>query len=103
MKRFYYTIENITKKPSIYGGRKQMATIYTIKKGKLIKIGITGVWNTASYRGSDSEVNEWLLENKIIPKTWSIGYPSFETAYKYRGIYWTPYYHYNEKYEIKEI
>lgn len=102
MKRFYYKIENTTKNPSIYGGRKQMATIYTIKKGKLIKIGISRVWNTASYRGSDSEVNAWLIENKIIPKIWSKGH-SWETQYKCKGGTYTPHYNINEKYEITEI
>lgn len=102
MKKFYYKVENTTKNPSIYGGRKQKATVYMIKNGELKHIGETK-WNTASYRGSDSEVNEWLLENKIIPKTWSIGYPSFETTHKWRGIYWTPYYHINEKYSIQEL
>ncbi|MGM9881472.1 MAG: hypothetical protein ACI31S_01360 [Bacilli bacterium] len=102
MKRFYYKVENTTKNPSIYGGRKQMATIYTIKKGKLITLGITRQWNTASYRGKDSEVNEWLLENKIIPKSWSKGY-EWETSLKCKGGYYTPYYHENDKYSITEI
>ena len=30
MKRFYYKIENTTKNPSIYGGRKQIAKVYKI-------------------------------------------------------------------------
>ena len=102
MKRFVYKVENTTKNPSIYGGRKQQATIYMIKKGELIKIGKTRVWNTASYRGSDSEVNEWLLENKFIPKTWSVGY-EWEENHKWRNMTYTPYYHKNDKYEIKEI
>ena len=102
MKRFVYKIENTTKKPSIYGGRKQQAIIYKVGKNGLEYIGKTRVWNTASYMGSDSEVNEWLLENKIIPKIWSKGY-DFQTLYKCRGGYYSPYYYINDKYEIREI
>lgn len=102
MKKFYYKVENTTKNPSIYGGRKQKAIIYMVKKNKLICLGETRTWNTASYRGSDSEVNMWLLENKIIPKSWSKGY-EWETLWTYRGIVYTPYYHINEKYSIEEI
>lgn len=32
MKRFVYKVENTTKKPSIYGGRKQQAIIYKVGK-----------------------------------------------------------------------
>lgn len=103
MKRFYYKIENTTKNPSIYGGRKQIAKVYKIGKNGLEYIGKTRVWNTASdsYKGSESEVNEWLVENKIIPKSWSKGYDL--TSIPYRGSYYTPYYNYNNKYEISEI
>jgi hypothetical protein len=103
MKRFYYKVENTTKNPSIYGGRKQQATIYQIKKGKLVKIGKTRVWNTASYRGSESEVNEWLLENKIIPKIWSTVEGDWCEKHKCKGGYYTPYYYINDKYSINEI
>lgn len=51
MKRFVYKVENTTKKPSIYGGRKQQAIIYKVGKNGLEYIGKTRVWNTASYRG----------------------------------------------------
>ena len=93
MKRFYYKVENTTKNPSIYGGRKQQATIYQIKKGELVYLGETRVWSTASYMGADGEVNNWLLENKIIPKKWSINY---ENTY-------TRYYVPNDKYSIRGI
>ena len=66
MKTFMFKVENMTKNPSIYGGRKQKAIIYQLKRGKLEYIGETH-WNTASYRGAESCVNEYLLENKIIP------------------------------------
>lgn len=85
MKKFIYKIKNFG--VSKYGGRYQKGIIYKISKNDLQYIGETRKWNTASYRGADNEVNDWLLENKIIPKTWSI----------------TFYYCKNEKYEIKEI
>ena len=102
MKRFYYKIENTTKNPSIYGGRKQIAKVYKIGRNGLEYLGKTEEWNTSSYRGSDSEVNEWLIENKIIPKSWSKGY-DFQTCTSYRGSYYTPYYNINDKYSIDEI
>lgn len=102
MKRFYYKIENTTKNPSIYGGRKQIAKVYKIGKNGLEYLGQTRQWNTASYRGSNSEVNAWLIENKIIPKSWSKGY-EWETSLKCKGGYYTPYYHENNKYSITEI
>ena len=72
MKTFIFKVENMTKNPSIYGGRKQKAIIYQFKKGKLEYLGETH-WNTASYRGAESCVNEWLLENKIIPAYYNKG------------------------------
>lgn len=106
MKTFIFKVENTTKSPSIYGGRKQKATIYQFKKGKLEYIGAT-TWHTASYRGAENEVNEWLLENNIIPKIWSKGEPnSFYEVHKCRGGYYTPYYIYRQdtsKYQILGI
>lgn len=102
MKRFVYKVE--TTGSSKYGGRYQIATIYKVGKSGLEYIGTTRKWNTASYRGSDGEVNEYLLANGIIPKTWSIAPEGNRyEKYKYRGIYYTPYYYRNEKYEIKQI
>ena len=101
MKRFIYKVVN--EGSCKYGGRKEKAVIYRIGKNGLEYLGETRKWNTSSYRGSDSEVNEWLIENKIIPKTWSIAPGEWMEQYKYRGIYYTPYYYKNDKYEIQEI
>lgn len=103
MKRFVFKVENTTKNPSIYGGRKQKAIVYQIKRGELIKIGETRTWNTGSYRGNESEVNVWLLENKIIPKIWSKEVGDWCEKHKCRGGYYTPYYFRNNKYSITEI
>lgn len=101
MKTFIFKVENTTKNPSIYGGRRQKATIYQVKKNNIIYIGQTE-WHTASYRGSESEVNQFLINNKYIPKSWSKGY-SFQEQRKYRGGYFTPYYNINDNYRIKEV
>lgn len=106
MKTFIFKVENTTKNPSRYGGRKQKAVIYQFKKGKLEYLGETH-WHTAYYRGAISCVNEWLLENKIIPKIWSKGeQDSFYETHKCRGGYYTPYYMYRtdkSKYQILSI
>lgn len=102
MKKFIFKVENLTKNPSIYGGRKQEAIIYQIKNNNLVYIGKTQ-WNTASYRGRISEVNEYLLKNNIIPKIWSKWNNFPEECYKCRGGIYTPYYHNNDKYNIKEV
>jgi len=102
MKHFIFKVENLTKNPSIYGGRRQEATIYQIKNNELYYIGKTQ-WHTSSYRGAESCVNEYLLENKIIPKTWSTIEGDWCEKHKCKGGYYTPYYFKNEKYEIKEI
>lgn len=102
MKHFIFKVENTTKNPSYYGGRKQQATVYQIKNNQACYLGKTRIWNTASYRGAESEVNEWLLENKIIPYSWSKGY-DFQEQHKKGKTKYTPYYNYNEKYEIKEV
>ena len=101
MKTFIFKVENTTRNPSIYGGRGQKATIYQVKKNNIIYIGQTE-WHTASYRGPESEVNQFLIENKHIPKSWSKGY-SFQEQHKYRGGYFTPYYNINNNYRIKEV
>ena len=103
MKHFIFKVENTKKNPSIYGGRKQQATVYQIKNNKIYYVGKTRIWNTASYRGAESEVNEYLLENKLIPYSWSKGYEEIETILKKGKTKYTPYYHMNEKYEIREI
>ena len=106
MKTFIFKVVNTTKNPSIYGGRKQKAIIYQFKRGKLEYIGETQ-WNTASYRGAESCVNEYLLENNIIPKIWSKGEPnSCYEVHKCRGGYYTPYYCWRtdtSKYQILEV
>ena len=72
MKRFVFKVENTTKSRSIYGGQKQKAIVYQIKRSEIIKSGETRTWNTASYKGARGEVILWLVGSKIIPKT--IGY-----------------------------
>lgn len=102
MKHFIFKVKNTTKNPSYYGGRKQQATIYQIKNNQACYIGKTRIWNTSSYRGPESEVNEYLLENNIIPKSWSKGH-EWQEQHKYKRGKYTPYYNTNEKYDIREV
>lgn len=91
MRRFVFYLTNTGR--GKYGGRYEFATIYEIKRKGLVAVGQTRKWCTASYMGSSGEVNAYLLEHKIIPKTWSRHYDGSLTEY----------YKINDKYEIKEI
>lgn len=91
MKRFVYYVT--TTGSSKYGGIYQYATIYQVKRNGLDFVGKTRKWCTASYMGTNGEVNAYLLEEKYIPKTWSKDYDGN----------FTEYYKTNEKYEIREI
>lgn len=102
MKRFIFKVVNTTKNPSIYGGRKQKAIVYKIGRKGVEYLGETRTWTTASYRGAKSEVNQWLLINKYIPYSWSKGY-DFQEQHKKGKTTYTPYFNYNDKYEIIEI
>lgn len=98
MKRFVY-VEEVVKVSKTYGYRTIRQKIYEVKKNNLNYIS-ENQYNTGSCRGSQSEVNEWLLDNNIIPKTWSKAVGDYMEQYKYRGVYYTPYYYKNDKYEI---
>lgn len=65
MKRFYYIITE--SKSCVYGGRKEKAQIYTIKKGVLVRCG-AATWHTSSTCGEKSEVFQKLMELGYIPK-----------------------------------
>lgn len=91
MKRFIFYVT--TSGRSRYGGVYEYATIYQVKRNGVEFIGKTRKWSTASYMGKLGEVNAYLVEYGIIPKTWSRDYDGSLT----------PYYKFNEKYEIKEL
>lgn len=91
MKRFIYK-DGIIKTSKTYGYSVVECTIYAIKNNKVMLLG-TCQYNTASTMGGISEVNKFLLDNKIICKTWSK-----------RGEEKTNYYNCNNgKYTIREV
>ena len=69
MKRFVFYVTRTGH--GKYGGVKEFATIYQLKRSGLEYVGKTRNWCTSSYMGRSGEVNAYLLEHKTIPKTWS--------------------------------
>ena len=67
MKYFYYKKDKQTRRT--YGGLNVKASIYTVKKGLIVKVG-TCSWSTASYPGETSAVFQALLTLKQIQKKW---------------------------------
>jgi len=65
VKKFYFRVD--TTSTSVYGGRNQKASIYQHTRSGLKYIGETK-WNTASYRGNESEVLNELMKRKLVPK-----------------------------------
>lgn len=64
-KKFYYKIVKTLKQRM--GGRKQTADVFGIRYSDLKFIGQT-TWNTASYKGAESEVYGYLRRRKLVPK-----------------------------------
>ena len=54
-------------KNQTYGGVKQKAKVYTIKKGSLVFCCVAS-WHTASYMGERHEVFQELMKQGFIPK-----------------------------------
>lgn len=65
MKIFYYKKDKETRRR--YGGLLVKTSIYTAKKGEIVKCG-TCEWCTAAYRGEESEVFQDLMALGYIPK-----------------------------------
>tara|TARA_R100001163_G_C4984268_1_gene139267 strand:- start:99 stop:371 length:273 start_codon:yes stop_codon:yes gene_type:complete len=85
-KKFYYKIVKTTRSGS---GRKQQVEVYGIRYSDLKYIGKTS-WNTAGYRGAESEVYRYLRGKKLVPAG----------AYKKAGGYYS---FRNPSVSIKEI
>lgn len=66
MKRFYYIITE-TKPTRTYGGAKQKAQIYTLKRGQIVYCCAAN-WHTSAMRGAKHEVFQSLMANGFIPK-----------------------------------
>jgi len=65
MKVFYYKKDKQTRR--YYGGLNVKASIYTAKKGEIIKVG-TCNWCTSSFPGEESAVFQALMSLGQIPK-----------------------------------
>ncbi len=64
MKTFIFSTHE---KNARYGSLKVTAQVYRIKNNKPVYIGSTQ-WNTASFKGENSEVMNFLTREKEIPK-----------------------------------
>lgn len=95
MKKFYFIITE-SKSGGIYGGRKEKAQIYTIKKGVLMWCG-AATWHTSSTCGAKSEVFQKLMELGYIPKKYE---KSSVCAWRGAGYFAGPV---CEKYSIEEM
>lgn len=65
MKRFYYRITSARRRN--LGGTIVKANVIKATKNKLSSIGEVS-WNTASYRGPESEVFNFLIKKGELPK-----------------------------------
>ena len=63
-KQFYYTTK---KNPRRYGGSNVTATIFKNTRKGLKNVGETK-WQTAGYRGDESEILNELVKKKLLPK-----------------------------------
>ncbi len=95
MKRFYFVITE-TKPTRTYGGARQKAQIYTIKKGRLVYC-CGADWHTSAMRGPVHEVFQSLMANKFIPKKYE---KSSVCAWRGAGYFAGPV---CEKYSIEEM
>ena len=82
-KMFYYRVRTTSKSRS--GGRLQTAEVYKVVRGKIVKVG-EAKWNTAGYKGEQSEVFGLLRRKKLVPaKAYKEGngYYSWSISEKY--------------------
>jgi len=87
MKNFYYNIVE-TKTSKTTCGRKQTTNIYTVKKNQIIFLGTIN-WNTAGYRGEQSEVYQFLLKNKFVTAKQNNDPKGLNDYYNYNQKYFT--------------
>lgn len=64
-KKFYYKISKTTKRAM--GGRNQTAEVFGMRYSDLKYIGEVK-WNTAAYRGEESEVYHFLNKKGLVSK-----------------------------------
>ena len=80
-KHFYFLITS--SKPATYGGKKQTAQIYTVKRGQIVHCGAT-TWKTSTFCGAKSEIFQHLIKTGYIPKKY---YKSSESQYCAGGYF----------------
>lgn len=64
LRRFYYKITGERREGS---GRRQKVAVMQMKRSGLVPVGETS-WNTASTKGEQSEVMQFLKSKKLIPR-----------------------------------
>jgi hypothetical protein len=62
-KKYYYNIDSKTGRNT--GGYKVVASVYTVKAGKIMKLGQVR-WDTGMTKGERSEVFEFLKNKKLV-------------------------------------
>ena len=92
MKTFIYT-DKVTSVSRTYGGSNHLCKIYKVVNNRPEYLGET-TYCTRATMGAISEVNVFLLNNKHIPKTWSM---SSNTKSNYYSTYQ------QNKYRIYEV
>ena len=86
VKMFYYRVRTTSTRKA--GGRLQTAEVFRVLRGKIVKIGETK-WNTAGYKGPESEVFGFLRGKNLVSAA----------AYNSKGGYYT--WAVGEKYKFK--
>jgi hypothetical protein len=64
MKKVYY-YKIVEKKPQRNGGYSVSVQVFTVKGGKISKVGNLK-WNTSAFKGENSAVYEFLYDNKLV-------------------------------------
>lgn len=81
MRRFYYKV--IRDNPARYGGSNVTVEVLEHKPDGMKYLGETR-WNTASYKGQESEVLDYLKKEGVVPKgMFPDGYYSWREAEEY--------------------
>lgn len=101
MRTFIYK-DTLISVSRMYGGSKHELTIYEIKKNTPTFLGHT-TYHTSSTMGAISEVNAFLIENKIIPSAWSKRLSQCGDTEKLEKTLYYEYNRYQNKYNIVEI
>ena len=78
MRQFYYKIESTRRRAM--GGTINKVGIFSSNNNKLTRIGETS-WNTASYKGNETEVLSVLIEKGLVDKKFFKGSNNIADGY----------------------